>query len=163
MTLLDQNPQNIDPLEEPGLEVPVDDRQRVVPAIEFKDVELAFDDKVVLDKPMTLQVSEFAGLDSASLRFDLPVDTRDARHAYAQFRKFLLRDGFSQVQYSIYARVCASEAAVQVHARRVESRVPDDGEVRLLCITDKQFERQRIFQGKLRKQPQKAPKQLEFF
>src|ERR1044071_495902 len=50
MTLLDQNPQNADPLEEPGLEVPVDDRNRVVPAIEFKDVELAFDDKVVLDK-----------------------------------------------------------------------------------------------------------------
>ena len=42
-------------------------------------------------------------------------------------------------------------------------RVPDDGEVRLICITDKQFERQQIFWGKMRKQPQKAPKQLEFF
>lgn len=50
MTLLDQNPTNTDPLEEPALEVPVDDRQRVVPAIEFREVELAFDDKVVLDK-----------------------------------------------------------------------------------------------------------------
>ena len=95
--------------------------------------------------------------------FDLPVDTPAARRAYAQFRKFLLKNGFMQVQYSIYARVCASEEAVQVHARRVETRVPDDGEVRLLCITDKQFERQRIFLGKLRKQAQKAPKQLEFF
>jgi len=50
VTLLDQNPTNTDPLEEPALEVPVDDRQRVVPAIEFREVELAFDDKVVLDK-----------------------------------------------------------------------------------------------------------------
>ena len=95
--------------------------------------------------------------------FDLPVDTQAARRAYAQFRKFLLRDGFSQVQYSVYARVCASEENMQVHARRVEARVPDDGEVRLICITDKQFERQQIFWGKLRKQPTAAPKQLEFF
>lgn len=95
--------------------------------------------------------------------FDLPVDTKAARKAYAQFRKFLLKDGFTQVQFSIYARVCASEETMQVHARRVEGRVPDDGEVRLICITDKQFERQRIFWGKQRKQPQKAPKQLEFF
>ena len=95
--------------------------------------------------------------------FDLPVDTKAARRAYAQFRKFLLKDGFTQVQYSVYARVCASEENMRVHAKRVEQRVPDDGEVRLICITDKQFERQQIFWGKMRKQPQKAPKQLEFF
>lgn len=95
--------------------------------------------------------------------FDLPVDTRAARKAYAQFRKSLLKDGFMQIQYSVYARVCPSEEAVDVHSRRVESRVPADGEVRLLSITDKQFGRQRIFWGKTRKQPPKAPKQLEFF
>ena len=95
--------------------------------------------------------------------FDLPVDTRAARKAYAQFRKFLLKDGFLQIQYSVYARVCPSKEAVDVHVRRVEARVPGDGEVRLLCITDKQFGRQRILWGKTRKQPPKAPKQLEFF
>lgn len=95
--------------------------------------------------------------------FDLPVDTKAARRAYAQFRKSLLKDGFIQVQYSVYARVCASEANVDVHTRRVEARVPPDGEVRLMCITDKQFARQRIFQGKVRKLAPKAPKQLEFF
>lgn len=95
--------------------------------------------------------------------FDLPVDTKQARRAYAQFRKFLLKDGFVQVQYSVYARVCASEANVEVHTHRVEARVPDDGEVRLMCITDKQFARQRIFWGKMRKAPPKAPHQLEFF
>jgi CRISPR-associated protein Cas2 len=95
--------------------------------------------------------------------FDLPVDTKAARRAYAQFRKFLLKDGFLQLQYSVYARVCASEAHLEVHTRRVEARVPDDGEVRLLCITDKQFARQRIYWGKARKLPPKTPQQLEFF
>jgi phospholipid/cholesterol/gamma-HCH transport system ATP-binding protein len=36
--------------DETSLEERVDDRRRVVPAIEFRDVELAFDDVVVLDK-----------------------------------------------------------------------------------------------------------------
>jgi len=36
--------------EEVALETPVDDEKRIVPAIEFRDVELAFDDKVILDK-----------------------------------------------------------------------------------------------------------------
>jgi phospholipid/cholesterol/gamma-HCH transport system ATP-binding protein len=35
---------------ETDFEAPLDNRQRIVPAIEFSDVELAFDDVVVLDK-----------------------------------------------------------------------------------------------------------------
>ena len=50
MTLLDDTIRVDDLTEEVGLEEPVDDKYRVVPAIEFKDVELAFDEKVVLDK-----------------------------------------------------------------------------------------------------------------
>jgi CRISPR-associated protein Cas2 len=95
--------------------------------------------------------------------FDLPVDTRAARRAYSQFRKFLLRDGFLQLQYSVYGRVCASLDATDVHIQRVHNHLPPDGEVRMLWITDKQFERQRVFMGKQRKQPTKAPRQLEFF
>lgn len=47
--------------------------------------------------------------------------------------------------------------------RRVEAFVPDDGEVRVLTITDKQFERMRVFWGKRRKPPEPAPAQLELF
>ena len=95
--------------------------------------------------------------------FDLPVDTKAARRAYAQFRKFLLKDGFTQVQYSVYARVCASEENMRVHSRRVEYRVPDDGEVRLICITDKQFERQQIFWGKFASNPRRPRNSSNFF
>lgn len=35
--------------------------------------------------------------------------------------------------------------------------------VRIITITDKQFERMRIFLGKRRKAPESAAKQLEFF
>ena len=95
--------------------------------------------------------------------FDLPVDTRKARRAYAQFRKSLLKDGFTRMQYSVYIRHCASEENADVHVARVESSLPDDGEVRLLAITDKQFERMHVFWGKLRKPAESPPRQLELF
>lgn len=95
--------------------------------------------------------------------FDLPVDTKAARKAYAQFRKALLRDGFARMQFSVYIRHCASEENADVHVQRVQSYLPDDGEVRVLTITDKQFERMRVFWGKMRKPPEQAPRQLELF
>lgn len=95
--------------------------------------------------------------------FDLPVDTRKARRAYTQFRKALLKDGFTRMQYSVYIRHCASEENTDVHVARVEGALPDDGEVRLLSITDKQFERMRVFWGKMRKPAEAPPRQLELF
>lgn len=95
--------------------------------------------------------------------FDLPVDTKAARRAYAQFRRALLKDGFARLQFSVYARHCASEENADVHAQRVERALPEDGEVRVLTITDKQFERMRVFWGKLRKPPEPPPLQLELF
>lgn len=95
--------------------------------------------------------------------FDLPVDTPVGRRAYTQFRKRLLRDGFAMMQFSVYIRHCASEENAEVHYQRVEAGVPDDGEVRVLGITDKQFERMRVFWGKRRKPPEAPPAQLELF
>lgn len=95
--------------------------------------------------------------------FDLPVDTRKARREYAQFRKFLLQDGFTRMQFSVYSRHCPSEENAHVHIGRVSRRVPPDGEVRIITITDKQFERMRIFWGKMRKSPEKPASQLELF
>ncbi len=95
--------------------------------------------------------------------FDLPVDTKKARRAYTDFRKFLLKDGFTMMQFSVYIRHCASEENAIVHVQRVERSVPPDGEVRIITITDKQFERMRIFWGKMRKPPAPPPAQLELF
>lgn len=95
--------------------------------------------------------------------FDLPVDTPKARRDYTRFRKKLLKDGFDMLQYSVYSRHCASQENAAVHIQRVENAVPPDGEVRVLTVTDKQFERMRIFWGKMRKRPKKPLAQLELF
>lgn len=95
--------------------------------------------------------------------FDLPVDTKKARRAYAQFRKKLLQDGFSKMQFSVYIRHCASEENTDVHEKRVENALPPDGEVRIIRITDKQYERMSVFWGKKRRPPEPPPAQLELF
>lgn len=95
--------------------------------------------------------------------FDLPVDTAPARRAYTQFRKRLLKDGFTMMQYSVYLRHCASQDSADVHVRRVGGMVPDEGEIRIITITDKQFERMHCFWGKKRHRPEEPPQQLELF
>lgn len=95
--------------------------------------------------------------------FDLPVDTKQARRHYAEFRKLLLKDGFTRMQYSVYGRHCASEENADVHQQRIERRLPPDGEVRILAVTDRQFERMRIFWGKMRKSTPAPPAQLSLF
>ena len=95
--------------------------------------------------------------------FDLPTDTKKARKDYTRFRKALIKDGFTMMQYSVYIRHCASEENVEVHDRRVVAALPPDGEVRLIRITDKQYERMRVFWGKRRKPTEQPPRQLELF
>lgn len=95
--------------------------------------------------------------------FDLPTATREERHRYAVFRKRLLKDGFAKMQFSVYIRHAASRENAEVHMARVERAVPVEGEVRVIAITDKQFERMRVFWGKYRKPTVRPPAQLELF
>ncbi len=99
----------------------------------------------------------------AIVMFDLPTDTKRARREYTLFRKVLLKDGFWQLQYSIYARPCPSKENLSVHILRVERSLPPDGEIRILELTDKQFERMRIFFGNRRTMAESPPCQLELF
>lgn len=77
--------------------------------------------------------------------FDLPTETKENRRDAAVFRNDLLNDGFTMFQYSVYLRHCASMENAQVHMKRVEQKVPPEGNVSILCITDKQFGDIKVF------------------
>lgn len=95
--------------------------------------------------------------------FDLPTDTPKARKAYARFRKNLLEDGFTMMQYSVYSRHCATIENAEVHLKRMGEKVPAAGEVRFLTITDNQFGRIKVYVGKKRQNAPPPPSQLELF
>ncbi len=95
--------------------------------------------------------------------FDLPTQTKKDRKAYAQFRKEIMRDGFAMIQYSIYARHCASKENAEVHKKRVKRMLPQKGEVIIFEITDAQFGRMEFYTGRSPTDRPDTPQQLELF
>jgi len=95
--------------------------------------------------------------------FDLPVKEADDRREYTRFRKTLIREGFVRIQYSVYIRHSPSEEASKGMRRRIRASLPPGGQVRLLTVTDHQFGKMEIFEGKSRKKPEDVPVQLSLF
>ena len=79
--------------------------------------------------------------------FDLPTATKKDRKEYSLFRKFLIKNGFMMMQFSVYVRICNGIDAVAKHRARVEAEVPQNGSVRVLVVTDKQFASMDILTG----------------
>lgn len=94
---------------------------------------------------------------------DLPVDDRAAKRNYVRFRNLLLEDGFSQMQYSVYARCCDSEQTAAAHRDKIVRKLPRDGHVRLLMVTNRQFGKMEVYHGKTRAAPEPQPQQLQLF
>jgi CRISPR-associated protein Cas2 len=92
--------------------------------------------------------------------FDLPVTTKTGRRLATRFRKFLKDDGYMMLQFSVYARVCRGEEAVDKHIGRVRRNLPKQGNVRTLQVTDKQYARMKLLLGEAEKNERVAPEQM---
>ena len=51
------------------------------------------------------------------------------------------------LQFSVYSRVCNGYDAVKTHEQRLKTHLPPNGSVRLLTITEKQYEAMQILLG----------------
>ena len=95
--------------------------------------------------------------------FDLPVTEEEDRKNANRFRKDLLKDGFTMMQFSVYIRHCASKEAMETHMKRVERLVPPRGKVSMVSITDRQYGDIKNFWARKEVKPGKKPEQLELF
>ncbi|MGD9994220.1 MAG: CRISPR-associated endonuclease Cas2 [Salinivirgaceae bacterium] len=95
--------------------------------------------------------------------FDLPTNTKKERKAASRFRKDLVQDGFTMMQFSVYIRHCASKESGEVHTKRIRAVIPEKGLVSILSVTDKQYGQIMNFWGKTEKALADGPKQLELF
>lgn len=95
--------------------------------------------------------------------FDLPVDSKEARKRYARFRKALLKQGFCMLQFSVYARHCATEESSELIRRNVRGVLPPDGQVRLLGVTERQFGKMEVYYGKTRTPAEEPAPQFMLF
>ena len=95
--------------------------------------------------------------------FDLPVTTKEQARAATKFREFLLDEGFEKSQFSVYARFCNGKEQFETYMRRVESSLPDRGDVHILSFTDRQYENIVRYSGQRRRRQRKNPDQLALF
>ena len=95
--------------------------------------------------------------------FDLPTETKQDRKHAGKFRKDMLKDGFQMFQFSIYMRHCSSKENADVHILRTKKSLPPQGNVGIMCITDKQFGMMEIYYGRKEVPKPDTPQQLEMF
>ena len=93
------------------------------------------------------------------LMFDLPVVTKLQRRAAAKFRLELLDEGWEMSQFSVYLRWCAGKEQANTRLRAVSGRVPTEGKVHVLTVTDKQFEQMTVFRGPARHKHGRSPRE----
>jgi len=109
-----------------------------------------------------LNLSEYKGM-WLFVMFDLPVDSKEARKRYTQFRASLIRMGFEMLQFSVYARYYPSEEASDTYRKRIRKALPPSGQVRLMAVTDHQFGKMDVYYGKKREPTEKPPDQMMLF
>ena len=95
--------------------------------------------------------------------FDLPVLTKTERRAATRFRNFLLKDGYMMIQFSVYARICNGHDRVDKHIQRLNANLPEKGSVRVMNITDKQYERMKTLVGTRTRNEKTKAEQLVLF
>lgn len=81
------------------------------------------------------------------LFFDLPVKTKIERRIYSKFRKALIEKGFFMLQYSVYVKIYANRDAAEADKNMVRRISPEQGNIRVMIITEKQFSKMEIIIG----------------
>jgi CRISPR-associated protein Cas2 len=95
--------------------------------------------------------------------FDLPVETANQRKAANRFRHGLLDLGFEMSQLSNYLRFCNGKEQFESYVRKVESMLPERGEIYIFQFTDRQYENIVRFSNQGRRRQQKNPDQMALF
>jgi CRISPR-associated protein Cas2 len=71
--------------------------------------------------------------------YDLPVVEEEDRKIAAKFRKNMEKEGFSMVQFSVYAKFCGTRERAEAQQKILQAILPEKGKVSIITFTDKQF------------------------
>ena len=81
------------------------------------------------------------------LFFDLPMKTKREKRIYTKFRKYLIQQGYLMMQYSVYCKIFANREAAIQHINLLKRNVPNQGQIRIMLITEKQYSKMEIIVG----------------
>lgn len=83
------------------------------------------------------------------LFYDLPFDNKNDASNYTKFRSNILKLGYIQIQYSVYARVVQTKPMIKQHIERIQKVLPTSGSIRIIVLTEKQYNEMIILRGDL--------------
>ena len=69
-----------------------------------------------------------------------PTNKRGTKRAYTELRSFLYSDGYLRIGTELFMRITPSRKTTEKHLRRLESYAPGTGIVRVIKMTEKQFD-----------------------
>ena len=69
-----------------------------------------------------------------------PTNKRGTKRAYTELRSFLYSDGYLRIGTELFMRITPSRKTVEKHLRRLESYAPGTGIVRVIKMTEKQYD-----------------------
>lgn len=87
--------------------------------------------------------------------FDLPTNTALDIRNYNNFRKFLIKEGFYMLQYSIYVKICTNKDSADLEVNKIIKNKPPQGAIRTLILTEKQYSDMNIIIGGSKKEDEK--------
>lgn len=95
--------------------------------------------------------------------FDLPVKSKADKRRATNFRKSLLREGYTMLQFSVYAAHCESSEHGLARRNVIRGVLPPAGHVRMLSVTDHQFASMQNFVGRKTASIEPPPDQMMLF
>ena len=81
------------------------------------------------------------------LFFDLPMVLKRDKKIYADFRKYLIKSGFFMLQESVYCKIFNNRDAAIKHINILNRNIPSKGYIRLMLVTEKQYNNSIIIIG----------------
>src|SRR5699024_11454812 len=73
------------------------------------------------------------------IMFDLPMETSTDKRNYRKFRKFLIENGYSMMQYSVYSKIILNRSVLNYQKLKLYENAPPNGYVDSLVVTENQY------------------------
>lgn len=71
--------------------------------------------------------------------FDLPTETSTDKRKYRKFRKFLIKNGYTMMQYSVYSKIILNRTVLNYQKLKLKQNAPSKGFVDVLIVTENQY------------------------
>ena len=68
-----------------------------------------------------------------------PTNKWGTKAEYTKLRKFLRKDGYIRIAPEVYMRIIQNRKSAEKHYRRIEEVAPKTGTVRIIKLTEKQY------------------------